>query len=180
MQYPNGAPSRSPFPSRFPQFPLPLPRCIMSSVTFLVFSQSAESVLPIDRLTSQACVHFGAVLSPSGAGSGATRLSYGSHGDQGDFDVVVRISGPPDVAAAERVERGAPTGGLADLALRCKTVWEIEARGEPPEWLQFEFAGVLASIALGPILTPDGSSLLGVRGARERAYRLRGAPPLTR
>jgi hypothetical protein len=153
----------------------------MSSVTFLVFSQAADTILPVELLTSRASAHFDAVLSPSGAGEpGVTRFSYSTRGARGDFDVTVRDAGAADVAAVEQVERTEPTGGLADLALRCKTVWAVEPRGRPPEWLAFEITAVLASIALGPILTPDGSNLLGVRSARERANRLRGGPPLTR
>jgi len=139
----------------------------MSSVAFRVFAQSGDVVLPVDRLTTQARSHFDAVLAVIGQGDfGATCLSYAARGARGDFDVSVRQLGAEDIAAARDVERAKPTGGLADLALRCRTVWTLEARGEPPEWLVFEFSALLASVALGPILTPEGSSLLGVRGAR--------------
>jgi len=152
----------------------------MSSVAYLVFSQSVDTVLPIDRLTTQARAHFDAVVSAARPGSsGASCLSYVSRGAHGEFEVSIRQLSADDVAAAQVVERSRPTGGLADLASRCKTVWTVDAL-EAPEWLVFEFSALLASIALGPILTPDGSSLLGVRGARERANRLRGGPALMR
>jgi hypothetical protein len=59
-------------------------------------------------------------------------------------------------------------------------MWIVETRDEPPEWLAFEFVALLASVALGPIVPPDGMRLLGVRSARERAGDLRGAPRLMR
>ena len=153
----------------------------MSSVTFLVFSQSDDIALPVDRLTAQARAHFDAVLSATRPeDSGATRFAYATRGARGEFDVSIRAAGAADVAGARQAERNGPGGGLADLAARCKAVWSIEPSEQPPEWLAFEFYALLASVALGPILTPDGSSLLGVRSARERANRLRGGPTLMR
>jgi hypothetical protein len=153
----------------------------MSSVALLVFAQSDDTALPFERLSTHARAHFDAVLATDGPrDSGAARISYETDAARGDFDVCIRLAGAEDRDAAREIERRKPTGGLADLAARCKAVWEVDARGEPPEWLVFEFAALLASVALGPILTPDHSILLGVRSARERANRLRGGAALTR
>ncbi len=153
----------------------------MSSVPFLVFSQSEEPALPIDRLVAQARAHFDGTLSAADAQDPAvTRLSYAAHGACGDFDVATRAAAPDDVAAARHADRITPSGGLADLAARCKTAWVITPFGAPAEWLVFEFAALLASVALGPIIPPDGERLFGVRSARERAGELRGGPRLMR
>ena len=50
----------------------------------------------------------------------------------------------------------------------------------PPEWLALECLALMASVSLGPILDAEGSCLLGVRSARERADAIRGAPRLMR
>jgi hypothetical protein len=153
----------------------------MSSVPYLVFSQSEGAALPIDRLVAQARAHFdGALVATEAAESMVTRLSYEARGAHGEFDVSTRAASPEDVGAARQAERVAPSGGLADLAARCKKVWVVEPRDQPPEWLVFEFAALLASVALGPIVPPDGMRLLGVRSARERAGDIRGGPRLMR
>ena len=151
----------------------------MSSVVFVVFSQSSDTVLPIERLAAQARAHFDAIVSvirPSD--SDGACLCYTARGVRGDFDVSIRRADTGDWETARQAERIA--AGLADLAARCKAVWTIEARDEPPQWLAFEFSALLASVALGPIVPPDRSTLLGVRSAREHANRLRGGSPLMR
>ena len=50
-------------------------------------------------------------------------------------------------------------------------IWRIEPEGEAPAAITLELAGLLASVALGPVLPPDDSTLFGVRGARERAQK---------
>lgn len=144
---------------------------------YLVFSQAEAAAFPIDRLVAHASAHFDATLvATETADPAVTRLSYAAHGTRGDFDVSTRVATLEDVGTARQAERFAASGGLADLAARCKTMWIVEPRHDPPEWLAFEFAALLASVALGPIVPPDGMRLLGVRSARERAGDLRGGP----
>jgi hypothetical protein len=152
----------------------------MSSVPYLVFSQAPEAGLPVDRLIAQARAHFDATVALQKTDHEGMRLSFAAHGAQGEFDVTVHLAVAEDFAAVREAERASPSGGLADLAARCKTVWTVEPRDEPPEWLTFEFAALLASVALGPILPPNATKLLGVRSARERAGDLRGGPRLMR
>jgi hypothetical protein len=152
----------------------------MSSV-LRVFSQLEEAVLPIDRLVAQARAHFdGILVAEEAADPNVTRLSYTAHGARADFDVSARVALEEDMRAAWQAERVTPSGGLADLAARCKTTWLVEPRDQPAEWLVFEFVALLASVSLGPIVPPDGTRLFGVRSARERARDLRGGPRLTR
>src|SRR5262245_50951682 len=121
----------------------------MSSVTFLVFAQSDDAALPFERLSTHARAHFAAVVAAGRPeDSRAARISYETRTARGDFDVSIRPAGEDDRAAVRDVERRAPTGGLADLAARCKAVWEVDARGAQPEWLVFEFSALLASVAL--------------------------------
>lgn len=154
----------------------------MSRLANLVFSQTDDATPPIDRLSAQARAHFDGNLSrkPAARPGAPARLSYSTHGADGDFDVSSRPAVAEDVAAARDAERSGPIGGLGDLAARCRTVWIVEPFDEPPEWLILDFLALLASVALGPILTADGRSLLGVRSARERSNAMRGGPSLMR
>jgi hypothetical protein len=44
--------------------------------------------------------------------------------------------------------------------------------GEDSELARLNLCGILAAIALGPVLPDDGATLYGVRGAMERVERL--------
>ncbi len=88
------------------------------------------------------------------------------------FDVTARAVTADDVADAWAAERASRAGGMASLAERCPTVWEVQAQ-EPTSALALQqLAAVLASVALGPVLPSDELTLYGVRGALERAEAL--------
>jgi hypothetical protein len=59
---------------------------------------------------------------------------------------------------------------MGALAEKCPQVWTLEGSGESgaSDAAYLTLAGICASIALGPVLPPDGSTLFGVRGAIER------------
>jgi hypothetical protein len=78
-----------------------------------------------------------------------------------------------DLYGAEQAEVRQGAAGLVKLAQRCSTVWLVEAEQDEDDALRL--SAILASVLLGPILTPDGQSLLGVRSARARLES--GAPP---
>jgi hypothetical protein len=61
---------------------------------------------------------------------------------------------------------------MASLAERCPTIWDVEPVGEDSELARLNLCGILAAVALGPVLPDDGSTLYGVRGAMERVERL--------
>lgn len=155
----------------------------MPAAAYLVFSQSALAP-SVGRVVQGARSHFGAALvavgSDANAETAGVRLSYTAHGESAVFDVDSRRSDEDDVRKAGAAERGATGAGLADLAARCSVVWTVAPPSDAPEWLVVEFCALLASVALGPILPPDASRLLGVRSARERSNALRGADALTR
>ncbi|MBX3191524.1 MAG: hypothetical protein KF819_31300 [Labilithrix sp.] len=94
-----------------------------------------------------------------GATSG-TRTCFGRRVDQAD------------VAAAEEAERRQMTSGLSLLAERCKTIWLITPESEDDR-VALTIAAIFASTMLGPILTPGGAEIFGVRTAR---LKLEGRP----
>jgi hypothetical protein len=72
-----------------------------------------------------------------------------------------------DLRAADFADVRAGSAGMGKLAERCKTVWLVTAAGEEAtERYTLLLAAILASVVLGPILSPDGSELFGVRTAR--------------
>jgi hypothetical protein len=94
------------------------------------------------------------VVLPPGGPEGV-RLCYGRP----------RVS--DDLRAAEDADALAGSPGLGLLARRCATVWLIETIGEP-DGVALLFAAILASVVLGPILSPDQRELFGVRTARAK------------
>ena len=92
------------------------------------------------------------VSSGDGRASG-TRLCYG------------RAVLPSDVIAAEEAERAIGTYGLALLAKRCPTVWTVVPESDDDR-AALTIAAILASTLLGPIVSPGGHEIIGVRSAR--------------
>src|SRR5262249_39746524 len=75
-----------------------------------------------------------------------------------------------DVQDAKGAEARGRAAGMSALAERCAQVWEIGAAegSAPSEAAYLAMSGICASVALGPVLPPDRSTLFGVRGAMER------------
>lgn len=70
-----------------------------------------------------------------------------------------------DLQAAQAAEEAQGTSGLAQLAQRCPMVWLVVPEGEDDR-TALTIATIFASTLLGPILSPDGSGIFGVRTAR--------------
>jgi hypothetical protein len=94
------------------------------------------------------------VLLPTGGDQGI-RLCYG------------RPRADDDLRIAEDADTRAGSPGLGLLARRCPTVWLVETSGDSDR-LSLLLAAILASVVLGPILSPDGRELFGVRTARTK------------
>ena len=92
------------------------------------------------------------LASEDGTASG-TRLCFGRAATSADHD------------AAEEAERAQQTHGMALLARRCPTVWLV-VRETEDDRVALTLAAILASSMLGPILSPEGDELFGVRTAR--------------
>lgn len=150
--------------------------------TYAVFSQRADVRLDIDAVKRQAERFFAArvgltvdkrysdlapeqdaarvVISSGDGTSSGTRLCYG------------RLAEAADLAAAEAAERAMGTYGLALLAQRCRSIWLIVPEVEEDR-AALTLAAIFASQMLGPIMSPGGNELYGVRGAR---LKLEGRP----
>jgi hypothetical protein len=144
------------------------------AVTYMVFAQSDVREIPASAIAAQAVRFFQATIDPaeSPAPVGSTRLVFSSDRARATFTIAGRAARPADVAAARREEAKVGAAGLGDLAARCRTVFEVTPESGTEEWLALDFAALVASVALGPILTPEGA-LLGVKSARSRADRLK-------
>jgi len=139
----------------------------------LVFAQSEEVRLPLTTFVAHARTHGSLAIlvrDETAAGDAAT-IYTSAEGEKAAFRLQSRRTTPADVAVAREAEQRGRAAGMGDLAARCPTVWQLES--DAPEWLTLELCAVLAFAALGPVLPPDASTLLGVRSAREKAARLR-------
>lgn len=82
-----------------------------------------------------------------------TRLCFARHAEH------------EDLAAAQAAEEAQGTTGLAQLAQRCPMLWLVVPEGENDR-AALTIATIFASTLLGPILSPDGTGIFGVRTAR--------------
>lgn len=144
-----------------------------------VFSQQPDLVAALPQLLAHARRFFAAELevlsaSPPQRPELATahvglRLESARYPGRGTFQLESRATTDEDRAAAERAEVRGKAGGMAQLAARCPVVWVVTRDGEVTGSAELQLSGLLASVALGPVLPPDESTLYGVRGAIERA-----------
>jgi hypothetical protein len=146
------------------------------SAAFTVFAQRTDARLETDLWARHASQFFESELKLTAAkryvfdppqvdaahvvittpqGLEATRLCY------------VRPRENDDLRAAEVADSRAGNPGMSGLARRCKMVWLVELEGEEDE-AALRIAAILASVVLGPILSPDGEELFGVRTARAK------------
>jgi hypothetical protein len=72
-----------------------------------------------------------------------------------------------DLFVAEDLDRRAGGTGLGLLARRCPTVWLVRVE-EEDDSAALRIAAVVASVVLGPIVSPGGVELFGVRTARSK------------
>lgn len=103
-------------------------------------------------------------------------LTSERHGYRGRFAITTRRTSEHDLADARQAEQLGKAAGMSRLAERCPTLWEVEPVAEDSELARLHLCGILASVALGPVLPDDGSTLYGVRGAMERVQALLQSP----
>ena len=148
----------------------------------LVFAQELGPRVDAASLDGAAQRHFRATLrvlpaAESGAG-GPTRVELqGPHGVKGSFGLSVRPRTADDLARAQVAEERGRAAGMAGLAERCASVWEVEPEAGVDLSATLMLCAIIASVALGPVLPPDDSTLFGVRGAMERVERLLDRAP---
>jgi hypothetical protein len=134
---------------------------------YRVFSQRLEHDLDVPALDAQARRFFGATLEAGPEGHLAVATTGGIAQARA---VMARAADDADRAMADEAEARAGGGGLAGLARRCATVWEVERRGDD-DGAALRIAAILASVLLGPIVDAGGPSIFGVKTAREKIER---------
>jgi hypothetical protein len=95
-------------------------------------------------------------------------LSSHRHGFVQRFRLRTRAATAEDYAAAGRAEAHGRSGGMSALAARCRFVWTLLPLDTEAELATLNLSGILAAVALGPVLPADESALYGVRGSMER------------
>lgn len=88
------------------------------------------------------------------------------------FGISARTTTEADLTVARTAEERGRAAGMAGLAARCKTLWEVSPEAGASEADTLRLCAVIASTGLGPVMPPDASSLFGVRGAMERVEKL--------
>ncbi len=140
-----------------------------------IFAQRAELTIDLPELLRATRRYFDAtldVLSASDERHVEVELRSDAHGYQGRFSIRSRRASEHDRADARDAEQRGRASGMATLAERCPTIWDVEAIAEDSELARLNLCGILASVALGPVLPDDGATLYGVRGSMERVDRL--------
>lgn len=89
---------------------------------------------------------------------------------RGEFRITSRGTVKDDIMNARDAEARGRAGGMAMLAEKCGQIWTIDPVGAEmtSDAAVLTLAAICASVALGPVLPSDGSTLFGVRGAIER------------
>ena len=145
-----------------------------------IFAQRPELALNLPELLRATRTYFDVNLdvqyqveAAGGAGARVELILHSeTHGYEGRFSICTRPTSPHDLKDARHAEALGRAAGMASLAERCPTLWEVEPVGEDSELARLNLCGILASVALGPVLPDDGSTLYGVRGAMERVDHL--------
>jgi hypothetical protein len=144
----------------------------------LVFSQDPNRVPDVERLATQAAKFFGSKLELVERAGALLRVKIASSRPPfaGELTIEARDVTREDLANARDAEARGRAAGMGALAERCKIIWEVRvaAEPEPAPIALLTLCAVCASVALGPILPPDHSTLFGVRGAIERRDLLAG------
>jgi hypothetical protein len=145
-----------------------------------VFAQRTQLSLDLPELLRIARSYFDATLDiqarsePAADGRDLVEvlLRNDKHGYEGRLSIRTRWTSEHDRADAHEAERSGRAAGMATLAERCPTIWEVEPVGDDSELARLNLCAILAAAALGPVLPDDGATLYGVRGAMERVERL--------
>jgi hypothetical protein len=144
-------------------------------VTYIVFSQEPRGCPSHERLAANAQRFFATALElvEQSEASLVVRVVSSRPPLRGEFRLTARDATRTDVAHALDAEARGRAAGMGALAEKCGSVWTIEAAGPevPAETVYLTLAAICASVALGPVMPPDASTLFGVRGAIERRDR---------
>ena len=145
-----------------------------------IFAQRKQLMLDLPELLRAARSYFEATLDvqarsdPAQGGCDRVEVVLRSekYGYDGRFSIRTRWASEHDYADARDAEQRGRAAGMATLAERCPTIWEVEPVADDSQLARLNLCGILAAVALGPVLPDDGATLYGVRGAMERVDRL--------
>jgi hypothetical protein len=144
-----------------------------------VFAQRVDLTLDLPELLRATRRYFDATLEVQSRTESETAgeqvqllLRSEKYGYEGVLTVDSRQTTPTDLTDARLAEQRGKAAGMANLAERCPTIWEVSSVGIDSELARLNLCGILASVALGPVLPDDGATLFGVRGAMERVEKL--------
>ena len=145
-----------------------------------IFAQRNQLTLDLPELLRTVRAYFDVTLDvqarsepmPDGRDRVEVLLRSEKHGYEGRLSIHTRWTSEHDLADARDAEERGRAAGMASLAARCPTLWEVESIAEDSELARLNLCGILAAVGLGPVLPDDGATLYGVRGAMERVERL--------
>jgi hypothetical protein len=152
------------------------------SAAFTVFAQRGDAMLDLAAIKTQSTRFFEARLGltvekryahpPPETDAARVVLASNDGLTSGTRLCFARPATTDDHAAAEAAERRQGTTGMSLLAQRCPVVWLV-TREADDDRVALTIAAIFASTLLGPILSPAGDELFGVRTAR---MKLEGRP----
>ena len=144
-----------------------------------VFSQQSDLVASLPKILAHARRFFAAEVevlsaSPMDRPDAMTaevrlRLASARYPGAGTFRLTSRGRTEDDQFAAEAAEARGNAVNMSLLAAQCPAVWSIDPESDVSGSAELQLSALLASVALGPVLPADESTLYGVRGAMERA-----------
>jgi hypothetical protein len=144
-----------------------------------VFAQRETLTLDLPELLRATRRYFDATLEVQSLAQSADSgdlvqvlLRAEKHDYEGVLTIHSRKATAEDLVAARDAEQRGRAAGMSNLAERCPTIWEVNSVGTDSELARLNLCGILAAVALGPVLPDDGATLYGVRGAMERVEKL--------
>ena len=138
-------------------------------VSYLVFAQADQPQVDVQKLADHARKFFRCSIQTTDA-KGAIALDIAlQSGVTARATLRARKASRDDHHAAREAEARGQVSGMGALADKCGWVWQVDFDDGAPQAAVFTACAALASVALGPVLPPDHSSLFGVRGAMERS-----------
>lgn len=148
--------------------------CSASRVRYRIFPKDDDGEIDTKALAHNARLYFGSKVEVHEYE--ARRLLRASverpGGDSFEIELVVRKVNRKDREDIRDAELRGDAAGMGGLASRSPIVWEITVDDRADEATVFAFVAAACSIALGPVLPPNGETLYAIRGAMERARSL--------
>lgn len=148
---------------------------LRSLVLYRIFTQTPDGSFEPVRLVHNARAFFRTKLEV--LENEPRKLKIRLHGRRSEDPVelllLAREVKKQDMKDVTEAERRGQAAGMGALAASCRFLWEFEVPHGAPAAAVLSLCAAAASVALGPVLPPDGSTLFGFLGAIERAEKAR-------